>query len=157
MPDTEKLPRPEFTTPCTIADAFRRIFQRVERDTRGGTAHPLDPGEAQVALRVVNDVLDRMEEAIDAFVQEVRQVGEEGGAMPLARWQLKALKLLRERIEMRPDRCSFGMPGPVEPQRYPTKEAEVDDFIRERTRLWRETWLLSVIDALVENKPGNVI
>ena len=32
----------------------------------------------------------------------------------------------------------------------PKREAEVDAFIRERTRIFRETWILPVLDELLE-------
>lgn len=35
----------------------------------------------------------------------------------------------------------------------PKKEADVDAFIRERTRLFRETWVLSPLDELLAKRP----
>lgn len=34
----------------------------------------------------------------------------------------------------------------------PKREEDVNAFIRERTRVWRETWILPVLDELLEDK-----
>ena len=36
---------------------------------------------------------------------------------------------------------------------FPKSEAEVTDFIRERTRIFRETWILSALDELLASSP----
>jgi hypothetical protein len=34
---------------------------------------------------------------------------------------------------------------------YPTSEAEVTAFIEERTRIWRETWITGMLDAVIDD------
>jgi hypothetical protein len=43
-----------------------------------------------------------------------------------------------------------------DPQRNPLPkcEADVDAFIRERTRIFRESWILSELDELLAGMPG---
>lgn len=45
------------------------------------------------------------------------------------------------------ERSSFsriGFDGP-----FPTSEAEVNAFIRERTKIWRETWIIGPLEKLL--------
>lgn len=59
--------------------------------------------------------------------------------MALRKCDLRALRKLRERLTM----ASFGGSNP--------EEAE---YVREATRLWRETWVLPVLDAIIEQVPA---
>jgi hypothetical protein len=34
---------------------------------------------------------------------------------------------------------------------YPTKESEVTAFIEERTRLWRDTWIVGMLDEVIND------
>lgn len=59
--------------------------------------------------------------------------------MALRKCDLVALKTLRERLTM----ATFG-----------AGNAEETKHIREATRLWRETWVLPVLDAVIEQVPA---
>ena len=69
--------------------------------------------------------------------------------------RLRALKELRRLLQMREKSCSFDSIGPWldSPEgRLPTNEREVTAFIRERTRLWRESWILPVLEQMIESE-----
>ena len=62
---------------------------------------------------------------------------------------------LRRLLTLEPGTFAFHcLPGTVEPP-LPTSEAEVNAFIAERTRVWRESWILPALDELItaERRP----
>lgn len=69
---------------------------------------------------------------------------------PFSKADMKVLKDLRKMLTM--ERASFSHifvsveRGDVP---LPTSEDEVDHFIRERTRVWRRSWLLAPLDSLI--------
>lgn len=64
--------------------------------------------------------------------------------------QLRALRQIREHLEMK--NCSFNRIGGVRegPQKLPTTEADVTAFIIARTRLWRTSWVTGPLDELLK-------
>lgn len=71
MADTVKFLKPLFVAPCEVGEAFWRIFKEVEREARTNLTLPPNPTEAQLALRVMNDVFDRLEEAICKHIESL--------------------------------------------------------------------------------------
>jgi hypothetical protein len=72
--------------------------------------------------------------------------------MAIAKWRLVALKTLRRRVQW--EGASFGDCAPTAVHggghALPTHEGHVDAFIRERTRLYVKTWILPIIDCLID-------
>ena len=62
-------------------------------------------------------------------------------------YEREALLRLKSLCEL--EGATFGhiWEDPKDP--LPTKESEVDEFVKERTRLYRRTWVLPIIDALL--------
>jgi hypothetical protein len=60
--------------------------------------------------------------------------------MSLPKGDLFKLVELRRRLMM--ESCVFGPPG--------VEGRKLTEQIREETRLWRETWILPVLDKLIE-------
>jgi len=58
----------------------------------------------------------------------------------LPQWQLNTLMILKRRLELHPGESSFG-------------SDKVTAEIAEATRIWRESWILPAIDALIEGNP----
>lgn len=78
--------------------------------------------------------------------------------MNLSKKDLNDLRGLRELLQMG-ERNGFSIVAFDTPNGWqddpignlPTSEKDVTPFIRERTRLWRETWILPVLDRLIRN------
>ena len=63
--------------------------------------------------------------------------------------QIGLLRALRRVATL--ENAAFDHVGPAYPPvALPTDESQVTHFIRERTRLYRETWLIPVIDQLLQ-------
>jgi hypothetical protein len=68
--------------------------------------------------------------------------------MPLAKWQIETLKVLLSRVKF--ETANFGCPiGDQSGTAIPKNG--VDDFIKEKTRLYRETWIIPFIEALIND------
>lgn len=70
---------------------------------------------------------------------------------PVERLQL--LRELLDYVRMLPQKACFGE-GTVRHTcagELPKNESEVDDFIRKRTLLWRETWVIPKIEAMIKD------
>ena len=65
--------------------------------------------------------------------------------MTISKRDLNTLKGIREIITMERSNFDLGFTDDA----LPLKASEVTDFIRERTRLWRESWLLEPLDELI--------
>lgn len=50
--------------------------------------------------------------------------------------------------------ANFSRIGPRDEDALPRTEAEVNAFIRERTRLWRESWVFPIIDEMLARGRG---
>lgn len=63
-------------------------------------------------------------------------------------------KLVRDLKDIRRDAtmdsAEFGL---LNPERfdYPRREADVTPFIRERTRIWRDTWIVGMLDEMIKD------
>lgn len=67
-----------------------------------------------------------------------------------ARVPLKVLRKLKELYKRASlTNASFGSPGDRVTIRNDAREISVDDFIKERTRIHRETYVLPLIDELI--------
>jgi hypothetical protein len=65
------------------------------------------------------------------------------------KWETRALRRLRQLVSF--DTACFGRIGPTPKEgQLPQTEKEVTDFIRQRTSLYREAWILPLIDALID-------
>lgn len=61
----------------------------------------------------------------------------------------KATNLIKQVVEVTSMKRSDFSHVPTGDIKYPTNEREVNAFIKERTRLWRETWIESpLVEAL---------
>jgi hypothetical protein len=49
----------------------------------------------------------------------------------------------------------FGNIQTGEEFKYPTNEAEVTAFIEERTRIWRETWIVGMLGEVIRDLEEN--
>ncbi len=73
------------------------------------------------------------------------------GSETLTKTQIEAMEYLKAKINF--ERASFSR---IHPQSYkdgaslPTTEAEVDEFIKKRTQLYRDTWINPVLDILIK-------
>jgi len=67
----------------------------------------------------------------------------------------RLLKEVRERIKMK--KASFGRVSELDDDPLPKSEKEVTEFIRRRTRLYMETWVLPVIDQLIAEAEGKKV
>ena len=62
--------------------------------------------------------------------------------------QISRLRELRRYATL--ENALFDHVGPSDPDApLPTKESEVTAFIRERTRIYRQSWILPIIDELL--------
>ncbi len=71
--------------------------------------------------------------------------------MGMTKRQIHALKVLRHRLTL--TNARFASIGPVDTDptmRLPTSEDQVDAFIRARTRIWRESWVVPVLNNLID-------
>jgi hypothetical protein len=68
--ETTILPAPKFVPQSVAAKSFRDIYKKVASEVRGGMTMPSDPHDRLIALNTINNVLDRLEEAIDRHVAE---------------------------------------------------------------------------------------
>lgn len=68
--ETTILPAPQFIPQSVAAKVFRDIYKKVESEVRGGMTMPSDPHDRLIVLNTINNVLDRLEEAIDRHVAE---------------------------------------------------------------------------------------
>jgi len=68
----------------------------------------------------------------------------------MTKTELHVLKAVRDAATL--ERASFSRFSTDEP--LPTSEAEVTDFIRKRTQLYRETWIIPKLDALIAKYEG---
>jgi len=67
--------------------------------------------------------------------------------MALRKYQIRGLRKLRELANF--ERAHFERIGVGVDEKLPVLESEVTAFIKERTRLYRQTWVLPLIDALL--------
>lgn len=66
--------------------------------------------------------------------------------MAMTKADLQTLKDIRKVLEM--NSANFDRIGPAS-ETVTLQRGQVTAFIRERTRLWRDTWLLSPLDTLI--------
>lgn len=71
------------------------------------------------------------------------------------------LKLIeaRDTAKMTPDKASFAFPHDrVKATQHmgPDIDAHPDDYIREKTELWRQTWIISPLDDVIAWAKGDV-
>jgi hypothetical protein len=71
---------------------------------------------------------------------------------PLPKYAQKVLREIRRNATF--ENASFSDSGLMRASALPKSEKEVDDFIRRRTHLYRETWIVKMIDMLLEKKDG---
>ena len=71
--ETTILPLPRFIQPSVAAKVFRDIYKKVEADVRGGMTMPTDAHDRLIALNMLHNVLDRLEDAIDRYVAEMER------------------------------------------------------------------------------------
>lgn len=64
------------------------------------------------------------------------------------------VKLMELRRLLTFERSDFSVIGPRDEDALPRTEAEVNAFIRERTRLWRESWVFPIIDEMLARGRG---
>ena len=75
--------------------------------------------------------------------------------MPLTKKQVSRLRELRRYATFESasfDHMNYGDNESAE-MKLPTKESEVTDFIRNRTLLYRQSWILPIIDELLRSAP----
>lgn len=72
----------------------------------------------------------------------------------LSKTDVKKLKVLRERLELNPDNCSFHPPGIDDRDLSYQEQKAYTEGIRVATRLWRETWIFPTIDELIAKGEG---
>lgn len=65
--------------------------------------------------------------------------------------QRRKLEEIRSTATMESASFKLLWPDPEDP--LPKTEAEVTDFIRRRTAVWRDTWILGVLDDLLAGVP----
>lgn len=65
--------------------------------------------------------------------------------------RVRLLRELLEYVKMLPQKACFGHGSGYPSKDLPKSEKEVDDFIRQRTLLWRETWLVPKIEAMIKD------
>lgn len=61
-----------------------------------------------------------------------------------------ALAQIRRMLKLEPGTFKFSVLLPSADDALPKTEAEVDAFIERRTRLWRQSWILPVLDEMIE-------
>jgi len=97
--------------------------------------------------------------AIESLLQndggERRRLQARRSVMGLNKVEVRALKEVRERIKMK--KASFGRVSELDDDPLPKSEKEVTEFIRRRTRLYMETWVLPVIDQLIAEAEGKKV
>lgn len=64
----------------------------------------------------------------------------------IPRWQRRAMELAIKRARF--EKAGFWKIAPRENEKLPATEAEVDAFIRDRTQLYIETWLIPLLEAV---------
>ena len=79
----------------------------------------------------------------------------EGGKPTLSKTYLLALKEVRQSLTM--EDCAFDTlsTGPHDAP-LPKSETEVTDFIRERTRIWRQSWIFPILDQIIAEGEGKM-
>lgn len=71
--------------------------------------------------------------------------------MALTKKQLWKLRELRRYATFESAAFDHVRPDEEEPMKLPTKESEVTDFIKNRTLLYRQSWILPIIDELLRS------
>jgi hypothetical protein len=72
--------------------------------------------------------------------------------------QANALRVLRRRLSLQ--NAGFSKIGPADSERdgaLPTSEKEVTEFIRKRTRLYLQTWILPIVNNLLAEAEGRPV
>lgn len=69
---------------------------------------------------------------------------------PLSKRDTEVLREVYKHLLM--ENCSFSNIGPSDDEvgRLPTNETEVTEFIKRRTRLWRESWILPYLKEMID-------
>ena len=67
-------------------------------------------------------------------------------AKNLAKWQVEALELAIKRAKF--ERANFDTIG-LHPDEYPTQGNQVDAFVKARTKMYREAWLVPLLEAIL--------
>jgi len=80
----------------------------------------------------------------DTTVEDLERVRKSG--QRLTKGQRKALKELKRHVTMQT--CNFDMHH-FDAEKLPQDVNQVDAFIKERTRVWRQSWIYPLIDALL--------
>jgi len=71
--------------------------------------------------------------------------------MAMTKKQLRDLKDLRRHLAL--DSCQFSAPNVwPHPGNWPERNKDFTVAVREATRLWRETWILPVLDELISSQ-----
>lgn len=74
MPDTTILPKPLFTPPGATACELQTIVAKVLEEVWAGMKWPSDPHDKMVAVNTINNVFDRIEDAVHKRIAETRTV-----------------------------------------------------------------------------------
>lgn len=75
-------------------------------------------------------------------------------AAPLALSDVDALVELRKHLTLETAHFSHPWESPDDP--LPKTEREVNEFIERRTRVWRESWILPILDEMIARERRQV-
>lgn len=73
----------------------------------------------------------------------------------LTQKEIVALKAVRERLTF--EKAHFDNIGPTDDTPLPKKESEVNEFIRNRTRIFRQSWVFPILDELIARAEGREV
>lgn len=65
---TEKIDVPKFVAQCELANALRRILHDVKKQAVGDMTLPGDEHDRLIALNMMDNVFDRLDDAIEVFI-----------------------------------------------------------------------------------------
>jgi len=76
MGNTTILPGPDFIHPTIAAKAFVDILHKLDNEVRGEMTMPSDAHDRLIALNTINNVMDRLEEAVKRHIRTVEQTAQ---------------------------------------------------------------------------------